>query len=627
MAPRRPPAKSRVFAPVTRKAISVLALLGACGLVGCDVFDSERKPYTPFGTVSSAGGPTQAAASAKSVVDAGTAREPASSSRGAVLAPLDAREWQLAERKLAAPEGLTFRLGLVGGLAGGKDGDVLAWLAGTAEKPVIGELWLFPEEGKPRLLSTAPSFLPTGPTCTHETRLDQTGPNSVALDIRASCAAPLLPRTPERSLSVFAPSRPNAKLAGFRLAAPAPGETLRLEVISRDRDSDGRDDVEMVLVFAAPPAPELRASFVWLDRPAGLSRDAFEPLASFVRLASLETARASSARNAPAGAAADISRTVVANVANARRLYSTLCAESGVARVALDSGSELSCGDLRAPFEALTLASVNAELNAGHPERALAALEQHAWFPAGAKADGDRFLEAQRTQVLGKLVKRRVIKLVPLAAQPRAGEAGPHLSPLSFHADGSLLVLTPSGVVRAAPDGRFEYDASAEIDAWSMAVISRSGEQLRGVAFPCDRSEVSWLATAPGGSVLPPIPTELVAPRPGVCRGGSGFEAPRVAPAAWTDAGISGYLGTIWVGSRPPHPSLGSPLSPNGRYSMVATRNGLLVSSNEKATLWVFDDPAVPAQLKDCVVSNNAQAAACVMAGRAYVVLPDPKTG
>lgn len=614
----------RVFARAPRKAIAVLTCLGSFSLAACDLFDSDRKPYTPFGTVSSAGAPTLAAGSAKAGLDAGVSPAPTSTSRGALLAPADAREWQVGERALTAPEGLVFRMGLAGGLAGGKEGDVLAWLAGTQDKPVIGELWRFPEEGAPRLLSSAPGFLPTGPTCTHEARLDQTGPNSVSLDIHATCAAPLLPRTPERSVSVFAPGRPNAKVAGFRLAAPAPGETLRLEVISRDRDSDGRDDVEMTLIFAAPPAPELRASFVWLDRPAGLSRDAVEPLASFVRLASLETARAKAARSATA---ADVSRTIVANVANVRRLYSTLCAESGVARVALDNGSELSCGDLRGPFEALTLANVNAELAAGHPERALAALEQHAWFPSGTKADADRFLEAQRKLILNKLGKRRVIKLVPLTSVPRATDAGPHLSPLSFHADGSLLVLTPSGVVRSAPDGRFEYDATAEVDAWSMAVISRAGEQLRGVAFPCDRSEVSWLATAPGGSVLPPIPTELVAPRPGFCRGGAAFEAPRVAPAAWTEAGISGFLGTTWLGSRPQHPPPGSPLSPNGRYSIVASPSGLLVSGNEKTTSWVFDDAAVPTQLRDCVISNNAQAAACVMAGRAYVILPDPKSG
>ena len=106
-------------------------------------------------------------------------------------------------------------------------------------------------------------------------------------------------------------------------------------------------------------------------------------------------------------------------------------------------------------------------------------------------------MKAQIAQVLGKFIKRRVIKLVPLKGQPRVVTAGPHLSPLSFHADGSLLLLTTDGLVRSAPDGRFEYDASSEVDAWSTTLVSPGGDQLRGVAFPCDRSEVSWLASSP----------------------------------------------------------------------------------------------------------------------------------
>jgi hypothetical protein len=463
--------------------------------------------------------------------------------------------------------------------------------------------------------------LPTGPTCSHDAHLDQTGPNSVSLDIRATCAAPLLPRTPDRSVAVFAPLRDNPKIVGFRVAAPAPGESARLEIVSRDRDGDGRDDVEMTLVFAAPRAAEARASFVWLDRPAGLSRDAVEPQASFARLAaSLDGARA-------AKPGTDTPATVAQAVANVRRLYSTLCAESGVSRLSLDNGSELACGDLSSAFQALTSAWISSELSDKHPERAFAALEQHDWFPSGAKPDADRFQQKQLSLVMSKLIKRRVIKLVQLKAPPKQLDSAPHLSPLSFHADGSLLLLTADGLVRAAPDGRFEYDAHAEVDAWSTTVVSPQGEQLRGVAFPCDRSEVSWLATDAAGNVLPPIPTPLVAPRPGVCRVGAGFVPPRITPIAWTADGISAFVGSSLVGKLPAHPPLGSAVSPNGRIAAVATEQGLMVSSSDKATLWVFDDPALPAQLRDCVVSNNAQAAACVLGGRAYVLLPDPKTG
>jgi len=84
---------------------------------------------------------------------------------------------------------------------------VLAWLVGSFERPVIGELWLFPSSGDPRLVANAPGFLPTGPTCTHAVGLRWTGRDSVTLDIRASCDAALLPRAPERSVSVLSPWR------------------------------------------------------------------------------------------------------------------------------------------------------------------------------------------------------------------------------------------------------------------------------------------------------------------------------------------------------------------------------------------------------------------------------------
>jgi hypothetical protein len=72
---------------------------------------------------------------------------------------------------------------------------------------------------------------------------------------------------------------------------------------------------------------------------------------------------------------------------------------------------------------------------------------------------------------------------------------------------------------------------------------------------------------------------------------------------------------------------MGSAASPNARHAVVATEWGLLVSGEGEPSLWIFENPRLARQLEDCVVSNNAQAAACVMGGRAYVVLPDPKSG
>jgi hypothetical protein len=535
-----------------------------------------------------------------------------------MLAPTGATQWHVAERLLEAPEGLNFRLALLGGLAPDRPRDVLAWLVGTPEKPVVGELWLYPEEGPSRLVASAPGFLPTGPTCTHGARLSQTGASSVTLDVKASCTGPLLPRAPERSVTVLAPLREQPHIVGLSLAAPAPGEDLDVSIVSNDRDGDGRDDVEMVLRFSAADQADVRASFVWLDRAAGLSRDTAQPRASFVELGSLEKMRASNQKS---------SLEVAERVASVRRMYSSLCAESGVSRVFLESGSGLDCGALEAPFQALTEADVSAALSLGQVGNAFAALQRHAWFPSGSKQEAERFVKRQLTRLMERVARRRVVKLVPLKASPRAGDGGPRFSPLSFHADGSLLLLTSEGIVRSAPDGRYEYEASDEIDPWATVIVSPSGERLTGISFPCDRSEVSWLRTASDGAPLPPIATALAAPRPGGCGSAPAFDSPSVSPVAWTAEGISAFVGAALLGPPSAHPPMGSATSPNGRFSVVATPWGLLVSGKDKPHLWTFEDPALAARLSDCVVSNNAQAAACILTGRAYVVLPDPKSG
>jgi len=580
-------------------------------VLGCDLFDTDRRPYTPFPVAS--GASSQSSAS-RPPPEPPPTLAPAVS-REALIAPTRALEWRIGERTITAPDGLVFRLALLGGIAGGAERDVVAWAVGTEARPVVGELWLYPEQGEPRLLHAAPGFLPTGPGCSHGARLSHAGPSSVTLDIKATCSGPLLPRAPERSVSVLNPARTPALIVGFRLAAPARDERLEVDVSAADRDTDGRDDIEMSLRFGTNDSADVRARFVWLQRAAGLSRDMAEPRASFVELAQLEGVRASNQKS---------SLEVAEHAATVRRLYSSSCAESGVPRVFLDDGSALDCGDLSLPFEALTGAEIEAALSRGQVTEGFAALERHAWF---AKAPGtDSFTKTQLSKLMQRVVKRRVVKLVPLQAVPRVLDATPHYSPLSFHSDGSLLVLTAEGLVRSAPDGRFEYEASDELDDWPTAVISPAGEQLTGVAFPCDRSDVVWLRSGADGAPLPPLPTPLVAPRPGSCAGAAS-QPPNVAPLGWTEVEPSAFIGASRVGGRPSPPPMGSALSPNGRFAIVVTRWGLLVPSEDKTTLWTFSEASLSGQLSECVVSNNAQAAACVLAGRATVILPDPKSG
>ena len=361
--------------PIAR-ALSSLLLSSFVSTAACDVFDSERHPYTPFAVAS--GSATQAPETppvAPPVTDS------VPRSRETITAPPRAPSWQLEGRELQAPEGMLFGLALVGGPNPGQEHDVLAWLVGTPEHPTIGELWLYPESGAAQRVAAAPGFLPTGASCTHAVGLRWTGQDSIALDIQASCDAPLLPRAPVRSVAVLSPWRNQPKIVGFQLASPAPGERLEVDLVSEDRDRDGRDDVELTLRLASPDGNEVRARLVWLDRTAGLSRDTTEPLASFRELAALEKVRASNHK---------ASLEVASHVASVRRLYASLCSDAGSARIFMDDGSGVDCGPLAEPFQALTEASVQAALNLGGVARGFAALEQRTWFPAATGAESER---------------------------------------------------------------------------------------------------------------------------------------------------------------------------------------------------------------------------------------------
>jgi hypothetical protein len=580
----------------------------------CDALDSDRRPYTPFPVAS---GEPEKLSPAPPPPASLLPATPAPSLE-VLTAPARASEWRIDERLLTAPEGLNFRLALVGGVRGGKDHDVLAWAVGTPDRPVVGELWLYPEQGEPRLVLAAPGFLPTGPGCSHGARLTHAGPSTVMLDIKATCSGPLLQRAPERSVSVLAPFRAAPLVLGFRLAAPARDERLDVDVNATDRDGDGRDDVDMALRFATGEAPEVGAHFIWLARAAGLSRDMSEPRASFASIAQPDSSAAGQR---------DARLSIAERASSARRLYASLCAESATPRIFLEDGAALDCGDLSGAFETLTSAEIDAAVARGQLGEAFAALERYTWFPTGTAKALEQFTKKQLAKLNARVTHRKVIKIVPLEARPRSVEPTPHFSPLSFHADGSLLVQTAEGVVRAAPDGRFEYDASDEIDRWPTTVASPSGEQLVGAAFPCERSDVVWLRVAADGSPLEPISTALVAPRPGSCGVGVPFAAPGVSPVAWIDAEPSAFIGASRLGPPSPHPPSGSATSPNGRFSIVVTRWGLLVASEAKTTLWALDYPSLATQLSDCVVSNNAESAACLLQGRATVILPDPKSG
>lgn len=603
---RAPAVAARVLAVRLRRALwpGLLWLL-----LHCDALDSQRQPHTPFGTVTD-----NEPAPAEPVPEPEQDRGPPAPVQVALGSDQDPFTLRVAGRTLEAPPGLAFRQAVAGPSAGGATSAVTAWLEGTADNPTLGELWHFPGAGAPHRLAVAPSFLPTGPTCSHSVALRASGTRSLTLDITARCRGPLLPRTAVRSFTVLSPSRGQPTLLSLRVAPAAVGERLDISLTSQDPDGDGRDDVQLRATLGTPVGQaELRLA--WLDRSAGLSRDMRWPARSFEDLAA---ALAQSAKLP--GATAKIAGAVAA----ARRLYGSLCAEGGVPRVFNSVGDGLACGPLGRQFEALSDAHISSALAAGDRLGALGALEQHEWFPS--RGGSDDFTNRQAGRILKRVARRRVTQQRQLLATPLPPKSVPHLSPVRYADDGSLLVLTAGGTTRITPAG-YEYESSLEEGPWPTQLGSARGQLLTGIAFPCERSEVLLLQSTSQGTPLPPLVTRLTAPRPGRCRDFAAWTPPAVTLLGWTESVPSGFVGASAIGP-PLHPSArrlpGSPVSFDGHLLAVPTRWGILLLRNGETELWAVKRAR---RFHHCAPRHDGKAIACLAEGHVHVLELGQPTG
>ena len=136
----------------------------------------------------------------------------------------------------------------------------------------------------------------------------------------------------------------------LRVAAPAPGEQLSVEEDSSDRDGDGREDIKLVFTLTGPEGAKASATLAFLDRAAGVSRDASEPRASLGLAAKAILAKAS-----PAAAG---------EVDAMRRLLATLCAEAATPRVFDAEGSPIRCDDLGSVIDSLAASVTPTTLSA-----------------------------------------------------------------------------------------------------------------------------------------------------------------------------------------------------------------------------------------------------------------------
>jgi hypothetical protein len=589
--------------------------LGAASILwatGCRC--SADRPYTPFHIEPKKPAPS-ASASATAGPPAASA-EAAKTARQAALAPKDVSEWTVDGIAIGVPPERLIERALTADLDGDGQPEALAWTRSrteAADAETTGELLLVGPKAPPpgRVIAKIPSFVPAGPGCHHTVSLAQTGPQTVTLDIAARCDAAFLPRSPTRGVAVLSPGRDPVAMLELRLADPAPGETLSVAVDSADRDADGRDDVRVTVGIGADGnAPEVTADLVWLDRTAGPSRDAAEPAHSLAAIAGR-------------GSGKITNRQVPARTASARRLYATICAESGTSRLFDADGAAFPCSGIAGALSTLFIAEVRAAIQRRDAPGAIASLARDGWYQGPLTAKQREGLEKD----LSAAWPRRGTSERLLEPVPRAKSGLPRFSPLTFDADGMLLVQTQDGVFRVHPeDGRAE-DVRDAMEGWPLAVGAGAAPRWTGIAFPCERSEVALLESDATGTPLPSKPTRLIAPRPGPCGHATRLPTPSLAPVEWTDARQAGLIGGAFFGVSDvaelgPAPQKGAPRSPDGKILVVPSPFGVVVATGPKAELWAAQDGLA---LSDCVVANGAARVACVRADRAVLLSPEPK--
>ena len=595
-------------------------------VLACTTACKEDHPYTPFQVASALPSETP-----KPVEPPPKAENPPTATFAATQAVVRAKaqSWDVGGVRIEAGPGYEIERALQVDFDGDHSKETLAWIVPKDDPLKRPELWLYPGQGTPKKLFALPGFVPTGPTCSLQTSLLHTGPHTVTLDTLGSCEARLIPRAPVRSIAVLAPLRQHPLILALRAAEAAPGEQLKLLVSSIDRDADGRDDVTLNVTLQTQSSSSRTATarFLWYDREAGASRDDSEPGVSLARLASTELVRARGKNT---------SQSVRAAIGNLKRLYGAVCDEGGTPRLFDESGAGLPCGRLTTTFSRAAQAEITALVKNDEILEAIGVLTRDAWF---AHPVPDSELEG-RWALMGDQLRRRNTRLVKVLNVTLPGRSTyPRLSPLDFTSRGTLLVQTASGVLEFSKDGaKLEAQPAAERHqvedeprptpmflpppapaAWALAMVSPGRRRWTGTVQSCDRSELTLSFVDEQGQTTQQV-TDVLAPRPGNCRGGPALTQPASVPIGWSGEQLVAWAGGSWVGPKQPSERLqGSPLSPNGRWLVLPTRFGLVVRS-ARTELWRAPSETPAEALSQCTIDDDGRHVACVFGTRAALV-------
>lgn len=599
----------------TGRTIVALALLAP--LAGCERSCKGDHPYVPYAIgdgASSAVGVGPSASAAPPIVDRGDGGE------GAVVPPGTTR-FALSKGSITAPAGRTFSRVLARDLDGDGVDDAIAFV--HKDPPVAETSAILLYRGArleaPETVFAGEEGLPDG-SCSPVERVAVAGTRSIVAEQSVVCAGHDAFALPRAVVVVSADRAGLRKKVTAKVVDPPGARRLALAITAPDRDGDGIDDLVVRVSLEAQSASDkpvaLTVSF--LDRPAGLSRDADEPEASIRAIAQLAESRAGKPKEGPS---------VPALVAELRQLVRAACEDAGGPRLQVE-GASVRCGGSRA-LEDAEVAEVKALASFADPLRAAAALGRLGRPPSARTAK--KLAEAEQYVALAAPEQRADART--LAAVPDA-LSGPAWSPLAFEASGKLLVSTKRGVVRVDPRTGDESEAP-DVAPWKLPVLSPDGQsRLLEVYDACDG--VALRATfAPTGAgdardVVLPVAPPLAArcsrkgepmPAAPIAWGPRGLELvaagePVLVPpgAAVADLGPRAAVGPVVPGA---------PRSPSGRWLALATARGVLLRGDRGDKPRTFKAAGLDGkygELAGCVPAEDGKAVACVRAGRATVL-------
>lgn len=314
-----------------------VALAFATGCDGC----GDHKPYTPFNLDAGPSAAPSESAVPVPVTSSSFTPVPAVAASGARFA--------LESGPVDAPAGRVFKQGLAVDADGEGTKDLVAWVEATDGRGAEVTYTSGAERTSSASLGKVPAALLSS-TCKRSPSLAQIGATTILATVEATCTTASGPGLASgaggpATSTYFAILRlkkggaPELRLEGTANPLPT-GESFALAFSADDRDKDKADDLAITVTLDGAGEPfdlsgKVSVPIHFVDRPAGLARDAAEPEAALTKLGGNVIAK---------GRVAKLAGDSFGDAVKLLRLATGVCEELGAATLTTSAGA-IRCGD------------------------------------------------------------------------------------------------------------------------------------------------------------------------------------------------------------------------------------------------------------------------------------------